>query len=1145
MSKSIALGLLCAGAILLAILLTGCSDAPSPTPSAEAVPSPTVTAQPGVMPEPTPTPTMAPTNTPTPEPTPAAATLSLYEYLTQCAPPEQELADDATYGDVSVLAAELIQRLEAMVPPADLVEWHHLYIELFRTVQAMHDRFPKDDVIDNAKMDEFLLAVAPDLEEKYSDLEEKLSEVAVRLPEHLRQQMIEVDCLDPDIVPDDYDEPDDHGNNFESATRIAIGEAVAIELEFRLDKDVLVFLAEPGTEYEFTLDWESYSRLRHTARPILALFDAGGQEFARLNHYVFGSQDKMMWQAVTRGDYYIVVGDTVTDGSITLTVTDGEATEQLDRDDATVAPTHTSTPVPTPAAATLSLDEYLTLCATTEQDLADDATFGDFSSLFAAEADRLEALTPPVQLSEWHLLNIENFRTIQAFVELQPKDDVIDVARFFLMAAISADSEEKLRAAAARLPEDVRQQMIEAGCTDPEDVLDDHEDVPDDHGDDIDDATAIRVGADVRGAMDYDGDIDFFRFQAERGQSYQIDVALGTLDDSIVELYDVDWSFLDTNDDYGDTYASRLYWEAPSSGERYVAVYGYGTGTYTLTVSLVDDHGDTAEDGVGVASDRAALVALYNATEGGSWTTRTNWLSGRPLDEWHGVTTDGGGRVTELNLSSNSLYGALPAELGDLTNLESLRLSDNPLTGPIPAELGDLTNLRALNLGSNGRGRLTGPIPAALGDLTNLESLVLSNNELTGPIPAALGDLTNLRALNLWSNELTGPIPAALGDLTNLESLNLGWNELTGPIPAWLGDLTNLIELVLSFNQLTGRIPAELGDLSNLESLNLGWNQLTGPIPAWLGDLTNLEFLDLGTNRLTGPIPAELSNLSNLKVLQLLGNQLTGCVPVGLRDVAEENDLGELELPDCGLEGRPTAGSFVSVSAGWSHTCGVRRDGSVACWGEDEHGQAAPLAGSFVSVSAGQWHTCGLRSDGSVACWGRDDDGQATPPAGSFDSVRAGQWHTCGVRSNGAVACWGFDFDGQATPTAGSFDSVSAGWSHTCGVRSDGSVACWGSNWNGEATPPAGSFDSVSAGNEHTCGVRSNGSVACWGEDEDGQATPPAGSFDSVSAGWSHTCGVRSNGSVACWGRNLNGEAAPPAGSFDSVSAGGGTHLRG
>ena len=69
MSKSIVIGLVGAGAILLAILLTGCSDAPSPTPSARAVPTPTVTAQPGVTP--TPTPTMAPTHTPTQEPTAA------------------------------------------------------------------------------------------------------------------------------------------------------------------------------------------------------------------------------------------------------------------------------------------------------------------------------------------------------------------------------------------------------------------------------------------------------------------------------------------------------------------------------------------------------------------------------------------------------------------------------------------------------------------------------------------------------------------------------------------------------------------------------------------------------------------------------------------------------------------------------------------------------------------------------------------------------------------------------------------------------------------------------------------------------------------------------------------------------------------
>ena len=266
----------------------------------------------------------------------------------------------------------------------------------------------------------------------------------------------------------------------------------------------------------------------------------------------------------------------------------------------------TSTSAPgatnTPAATTLSLDEYLTLCASTEQELADDATYGDLSSLLAAEADRFEALTPPAQLSEWHLLNIEAHRTAQAVIDTQPTDDVMDFDNPTMNAA-GDDFEEKLREAAAGVPEDVLQQMIEASCIDPDYVPDDYEDVPDDHGNSEGDATAIRVGADVRGALDYDDDIDFFRFQAERGQSYQIDVALGTLDDSIVELYDVDWSFLDSSDDYGETYASRLYWEAPSSGERYVYVGGYGTGTYTLTVSLsdlIDDHGNSERDATAI-----------------------------------------------------------------------------------------------------------------------------------------------------------------------------------------------------------------------------------------------------------------------------------------------------------------------------------------------------------------------------------------------------------------------------------------------------------------------------------------------------------------------------------------------------------------
>jgi uncharacterized repeat protein (TIGR02543 family) len=231
----------------------------------------------------------------------------------------------------------------------------------------------------------------------------------------------------------------------------------------------------------------------------------------------------------------------------------------------------------------------------------------------------------------------------------------------------------------------------------------------------------------------------------------------------------------------------------------------------------------------------------------------------------------------------------------------------------------------------------------------------------------------------------------------------------------------------------------------------------------------------------------------------------------------------------------PTA---VSLDSGEYHTCGVRSDGTVVCWGYNDSGQATPPADRFTQVSAGRSHTCGLKSDGTVVCWGDNYSGQATPPASRFTQVSAGGAYTCGVRSDGTVVCWGYNDSGQATPPAGRFTQVSAGHEHTCGVKSDGTVACWGYNGKGRATPPAGRFTQVSAGGTHTCGVKSDSAVACWGNDYDGQATPPAGRFTQVSAGGSYTCGVKSDSTVACWGYNGKGQATPPAGRFTQVSTG-------
>ena len=213
--------------------------------------------------------------------------------------------------------------------------------------------------------------------------------------------------------------------------------------------------------------------------------------------------------------------------------------------------------------------------------------------------------------------------------------------------------------------------------------------------------------------------------------------------------------------------------------------------------------------------DRAALAALYNATDGPNWVNNENWLTDAPLREWYGVRPDASGRVVRVDLS-----GSWDSEAGEWV--------PHGLTGPIPPELGSLANLTWLHLGNNA---LTGPIPPELGTLANLTGLNLRYNALTGPIPTELGNLSNLETLYLYNNALTGPVPTELGILTALRYLNLGGNQLTGPVPTELGNLSNLESLSLSNNALTGPIPTELGSLTALRYLNLGWNQLTGPIP--------------------------------------------------------------------------------------------------------------------------------------------------------------------------------------------------------------------------------------------------------------------------------------------------------------------------
>ena len=77
----------------------------------------------------------------------------------------------------------------------------------------------------------------------------------------------------------------------------------------------------------------------------------------------------------------------------------------------------------------------------------------------------------------------------------------------------------------------------------------------------------------------------------------------------------------------------------------------------------------------------------------------------------------------------------------------------------------------------------------------------------------------------------------------------------------------------------------------------------------------------------------------------------------------------------------PTAASN-AVTAGGNHTCGLKTDATITCWGNNEHGQTDAPSGTFNAVTAGWNHTCGLKTDATITCWGGNDPGKApTRPA--------------------------------------------------------------------------------------------------------------------------------------------------------------------
>lgn len=259
----------------------------------------------------------------------------------------------------------------------------------------------------------------------------------------------------------------------------------------------------------------------------------------------------------------------------------------------------------------------------------------------------------------------------------------------------------------------------------------------------------------------------------------------------------------------------------------------------------------------------------------------------------------------------------------------------------------------------------------------------------------------------------------------------------------------------------------------------------------------------------------------------------------------------ESQLGDGSRTDRPTpvpvAGghTFVSISTGFLHTCGLTARRRAYCWGYGDHGALGSgygvsfitpmlVAGGhrFVSISAGTDHTCGVTTAGKIYCWGANSNGQLgigstggiydpprlvhTPEDERFITVSArGNRFTCALTDEGKAYCWGKGDQGQLgyggtddklipTEVAGghTFTTISVGTQHTCALTEEGEAYCWGDGHHGqlghggsltgadrhEPYPVNTSlrFKSIKAGDQNTCALTHDGTAYCWGTNSTG-----------------------------------------------------------
>lgn len=281
------------------------------------------------------------------------------------------------------------------------------------------------------------------------------------------------------------------------------------------------------------------------------------------------------------------------------------------------------------------------------------------------------------------------------------------------------------------------------------------------------------------------------------------------------------------------------------------------------------------------------------------------------------------------------------------------------------------------------------------------------------------------------------------------------------------------------------------------------------------------------------------------------------------------------------------------LKAGSGHTCAVNKAGGVWCWGANAAGQLGtgntttspwPLMVSGLQIGAlkvapGDSHTCALKNDGTVVCWGSNQYGQLgdgtttnrlTPVAVSglsgVTDLQSGGKYTCALTSGGLMKCWGYNASGQlgdgtvvsksaptTVPGLTGIASMSVGPNSACAM-SGGYAYCWGNNSSGQlgdgtttqrisptyaASINSLGLASVAMATSHACALTKTNLVRCWGFNGNGElgigsttnsVSPvapggqPSATYKSVYTMHAKTFAVKTDGTVLGWGFNWNGD---------------------